>query len=668
MSTARWRHTRALVALTFCFAATAGAGELFPRPAGLEPDIAFWTHIYTGVSSDGGVLHDSRNLAVRYETLDFDGRSRGARYREIRERREHYRRILERLAGGKRDGLSAEERRVLALWPEGVSNQRLAQAARQVRFQLGQSDRFLAGLRRSGRYRPYIERVLAERGLPEELVALPHVESSFNPEAYSKVGAAGMWQFTRPTGRRFMRIDHVVDERRDPFLSTVAAARLLENNYAVTGSWPLALTGYNHGVAGMRRAARELGTKDIETIVRNYRGRAFGFASRNFYVAFLAALQVDRQPQKYFGAVAFEAPEEHELLTVENYTSAGGLAGALGIGVRELERHNPALQHTIWSGNKHIPRGFTLRLPAGALGGDAATLLAGLGPDTVFPRQLPDVIHTVARGDTLSGIASFYDVSVSDLVAMNGLRSRHHIRAGQVLRLPTDEDTVRLAAAAASAPPPVEATVAADRGADSPGYDTTLVAAALIGPELVGGPVSGAEGLPEDEAGSGLATSQTVLAADPADYSVGEDGTIEIQAMETLGHYADWLGIRTQRLRDANGYGFRRPVRIGDRLRLVFDDVDRRAFEERRLAYHQDLQERFFRKYRIRDSVAHRVRRGESVWLLARRDYDVPVWLLRQYNPDLQLDRVHPGMSIQFPVLERLQGAGDALQVAEAEQ
>ncbi len=661
MSTARWRHTRALVALTLCFAATAGASELFPRPAGLEPDIAFWTHIYTGVSSDGGVLHDARNLAVRYETLDFDGRSRGARYREISERREHYRRILERLAGGKREGLSAEERRVLALWPEGVGNQRLARAARQVRFQLGQSDRFLAGLRRSGRYRPYIERVLAERGLPAELVTLPHVESSFNPEAYSKVGAAGMWQFTRSTGRRFMRIDHVVDERRDPFLSTVAAARLLENNYAVTGSWPLALTGYNHGVAGMRRAARQLGTKDIETIVRNYRGRTFGFASRNFYVAFLAALQVDRQPEKYFGEIAFELREEHELLTVENYTSARGLAAALGIGIRDLERHNPALQHTVWSGNKHIPRGFTLRLPAGALGGDAATLLAGLGPDTVFPRQLPDVIHTVARGDTLSGIATFYDVSVSDLVALNALRSRHHIRAGQVLRLPTSEDTARLAAVAASAPPPVEAPEPAAR---STGYDTALVAAALIGPA----PAGGAGATPGDEAGSGLATTQAVLAADPADYSVAGDGTIEIQAMETLGHYADWLGIRTQRLRDANGYSFRRPVRIGDRLRLVFDDVDERAFEERRLAYHQDLQERFFRNYRIRDAVAHRVRHGESVWLLARRDYDVPVWLLRQYNPDLQLDRVHPGMRIQFPVLERLQGPDETLQIADAEQ
>jgi membrane-bound lytic murein transglycosylase D len=158
-----------------------------------------------------------------------------------------------------------------------------------------------------------------------------------------------------------------------------------------------------------------------------------------------------------------------------------------------------------------------------------------------------------------------------------------------------------------------------------------------------------------------------VLAADPADYSVAADGTIEIQAMETLGHYADWLDIRTQRLRDANGYSFRRPVRIGDRLRLVFDGVDRQAFETRRLAYHQALQERFFRQYRIRDSVAHRVRSGESVWLLARRDYDVPVWLLRQYNPDLQLDRVRPGMSIQFPVLERLRASADTVRIAETD-
>ena len=92
-------------------------------------------------------------------------------------------------------------------------------------------------------------------GLPTELAALPHVESSFNTYAYSKVGAAGMWQFMRGTGRRFLRIDAAVDERLDPYRSTEAAASFLEQNYIVLGSWPLALTAYNHGAGGMKRRA-----------------------------------------------------------------------------------------------------------------------------------------------------------------------------------------------------------------------------------------------------------------------------------------------------------------------------------------------------------------------------------------------------------------------------
>ena len=132
---------------------------------------------------------------------------------------------------------------------------------------------------------------------------LPHVESSFNPRAYSKVGAAGLWQFMRSTGRRYMRIDGAVDDRLDPFRSTEAAAQLLAYNYRVLGTWPLALTAYNHGTAGMRRAKETLGTDDIVRIVRNYTSRTFGFASRNFYVSFLAALEIDRNPEKYFGSL-----------------------------------------------------------------------------------------------------------------------------------------------------------------------------------------------------------------------------------------------------------------------------------------------------------------------------------------------------------------------------
>ena len=147
-------------------------------------------------------------------------------------------------------------------------------------------------------------------------------------------------------------------------------------------------------------------------------------------------------------------------------------------------------------------------------------------------------------------------------------------------------------------------------------------------------------------------TAQTALLSDPSDYTVAEDFTIEVHPLETLGHYADWLGIRTQRLRDANGLAFRTPVEVGQRLKLVIDGVDRDTFEARRVAWHRSEQDRFFRRNVIAGVVEHTVRPGESVWILALRRYDVPVWLFRQYNPGLDLHNVRPGTELKFPVLK----------------
>mgnify|MGYP001091558642 CR=1 FL=1 len=137
------------------------------------------------------------------------------------------REILRGLAQGQRTQLGDEESSVLALFPAGVRNETLKEAAANVRFQLGQADKFRAGLIRSGAYVDHIRETLHEMGLPEQIAALPHVESSFTPHAWSHVGAAGLWQFMPSTGRRYMRVDRVVDERLDPRVATVAAARLL---------------------------------------------------------------------------------------------------------------------------------------------------------------------------------------------------------------------------------------------------------------------------------------------------------------------------------------------------------------------------------------------------------------------------------------------------------
>src|SRR5690606_14821192 len=355
---------------------------------------------------------------------------------------ERYRAILTKLGNGARENLSAEERRVLELFPEGTSNAELRAAANRLRFQLGQSDRFKAGLIRSGIWRDYIYETLDAHGVPRELAALPHVESSFDPTAYSKVGAAGMWQFTRSTGIRYMRIDHIVDERRDPFLSTDAAARLLRDNYEVLGHWPLAITAYNHGVGGMRRAVSQLGTTDIGVIAERYKGRTFGFASRNFYPAFLAAVDIDRNPEKHFGELRFSPRSDTIVTTVPDYMTVSTLARALDLPVSRLRELNPALTEMVWRGDKLVPRGFPLRLP-GSLGSlsNPATLLAALPPSDRYAAQLPDVEHRVARGETLSQIAARYRVSLTALAEANGLRDRHMIRAGQVLKLPVPAES-----------------------------------------------------------------------------------------------------------------------------------------------------------------------------------------------------------------------------------
>ena len=731
-----------------------------PRPPEIEPDIRFWTRVYTEVDTASGFIHDDRNLDVVYRTLRFDeGASQRSRRNEINAATESIRGTLRTLATGKRDNLSQEEQRILSLWPEGVSNQTLASAVDRLRFQLGQSNRFRAGLIRSGRWKPYIREVLQQEGVPAELIALPHVESSFDPTAYSRAGAAGMWQFTRSTGLRYMRIDHIVDDRRDPFFATVAAAQLLRDNYEVLQNWALAITAYNHGQSGMRNAVRSTGTDRIEVILREYNGRLFGFASRNFYVAFLAAVDVDANAEAYFGPLNPDPVADTAVMSVPDYVTVSTLADAFDVSHDVLRNWNPALTAAVWSGEKFVPRGFRLRVP-GDVVPNAAERLAAVPASLRYTAQRPDVLHRVQRGETVSGIAARYRVSQSALVQLNNLRSQNFIRVGQELRLPgnngarpitlaqrdgvpsgdggtyivragdsidgiarmygvspedllarnaianadriyvgqelvvggavdgtvaesTAEEPVAAAAAAEESAPDAEPAPAPQAVAAAPAdppeppseepvveQERVVVAEATPGPAVATGsepetqfdpdaPALAPADAETEDTVNVLASDQAELAADPSDYLVRQDGTIEVQALETLGHYADWLEIRTQRLRDINGMPFREPVVIGRRLRLDFSEVSQDAFEAKRVAYQQETQEAFFQSFDVTGVEHHVVEPGESLWQLALQDFRVPVWLVRQYNPDLDLDRVAPDMVVNFPVL-RPKGSIDA--------
>lgn len=601
------------------------ASPSFPRPTELQNDVNFWIRVYTEIDTTHGFVHDAENLTVVYETLSLSGQAR-ADEKAMREARSRYAKMLKHLADAPVQ-TSAEERRVLALWGADITPQRLRRAAANIRFQRGQSERFLAGLERSGLWQDYIVQELTSRQLPPELAVLPHVESSFNPNAYSSIGAAGIWQFTRSTGRRYLQIDYLVDERMDPFVATAAAAQLLEHNYQLTGSWPLAVTAYNHGASGIRRAIKQMDTTDIARIVRHYKGRSFGFASRNFYVSFLAALEVSNNPAHYFPHHSKLKPVPYVEITLPEYLTADAFARAFDIDLDELRQSNRALLEPVWTGKKHLPKGHTIRVPRDKISKPHTQLMAAIPQEFRFAKQVPDKYHTVLPGDSVSGIALRYGHSIREIAAMNGLNSRYSIRAGQVLRLPLEGS------------PAIPTEVALAREAGETGVEPTRTNTPAMANS--------------DSAGDlALLVSPNNLDSDPSDYTVAEDNSIEVQGAETLGHYAQWLDMHSRQLRRLNGIRPGRPlVVVGHRLKLDFSKVDKEEFERRRLTYQQALQQAFFTNWQIQATRTHVVAPGESLWLLTQRQFNIPMWLLRQYNPELDPDKLHPGTVIIIPDL-----------------
>lgn len=449
----------AFVLTLFASVASATPQDVFPRPPGIVPRVKFWTRVYAEIDTNGGLIHDARELDVVYEVIRWPkGISNGEEERRIARAKNHYEAVLERLAAGK-SPLSAEERRVLALFPPGVSRGTLREASERVRFQRGMANRFRDGLIRSGRWEPHIRKVFRDRGLPEDLGALPHVESSFNPLAYSKVGAAGLWQFMPSTGAMYMRINRAVDERYDPWRSSEAAAALMRDNFRTTGSWPLAITSYNHGAGGMLRAVKQLGTRDISVIIDRYESPSWGFASKNFYTSFLAAADVDANPQRWFGAIQRERPSNHEIYVTRHATSASALARTFGVDVGLLREMNLALREGVWSGRVPVPSGYAVRLPKVAGRAPAETLAVSLPHAQDEPRATSTGSgtsvskHKVRRGETLSLVARRYGMSTATLAKANGLHTTSRLKIGQTLKIPGGSTAV----AAKKTQPPAKA-------------------------------------------------------------------------------------------------------------------------------------------------------------------------------------------------------------------
>ena len=627
----------------------------FVTPKNLEANVNFWKKIYSEVGLTEGLLHDREYPMVIYKKITIGKVSGRERRRIISKYAKTIRHMLDNINKKPPSRWSEEETKLVELFKQYGAEKDMKTASSRIRFQLGQKERFKEGLERSGAYLGYIRKIFKQYEIPQRIAYLPHVESSFNINAYSKVGAAGMWQFMRKTGRLFMTVDYRVDERRDPYISTIAAAKLLKRNYEELKSWPLAITAYNHGTVSIKRASKQLKTTDIGIIVEKYKNRRFRFASKNFYSCFLAASEISESPRKYFPDFNYDFPEKYNEVVLESFIQPAVLAASLGVTQEELARLNPSLRSTVFQRRMSIPRGFRLRIPASISTDDAISKIASI-PVSKKAATSPDHhYYTVRPGDTLYRIARNYGISTETIMASNDIMRENRIYIGQVLRIPGKENYVKTKTQKTSAP------AKQSQPQSVPSSPTKNLPTKVEIPERDTSSVSTLPGSPQVE----MKTAETSI--DPGTFDATlynldvsffpEKGTTRIQVAvdETLGHYADWLGISVNRIRILNNMG-RGSLKVNRHILLPMNEQSLERFNARRLEFHMALEEDFYNLYQVVEVKTRKVRNGETLWSICNNgnngDGEIPLWLFKKYNREIDIEKIGRNTKIKLPVIK----------------
>ena len=374
----------------------------FPLLAGLEQPVEFWTKIFTEYSISQLVFFDPLEMSRIYEVLEVGEENRSNEY------------------------VDGERARIAAAHEVSIE---------RVKAQRGVKERTAAGLKRSNRYIGQMQQIFRDRGLPVELTYLPLIESSFNSNARSHAGALGMWQFMPATGRQYMRVDRAIDERKDPIESTRAAASFLKQAYESLGNWPLAITAYNFGPGGMARAVAEVGSDNLVDVIQKYNSPYFGYPPKNFYAEFLVAVDIGKNPERYFPGLALEPPVAIQEVELRSQTSLAAVMRSTGLKRDEFLEWNPALSNA----PKIVPAGYRVKLPVHKqMAAIVETREVSQVRETPARQQAQSSVvrHRVKRGETLMQIAQRYGTSAERILRINGLGKASLLRAGSTVLVP----------------------------------------------------------------------------------------------------------------------------------------------------------------------------------------------------------------------------------------
>ncbi len=294
-----------------------------------------------------------------------------------------------------------------------------------IYFQTVAREAFETYMKRSGKYKDLMQRILREKRLPEDLVWLCLVESGFNPKAYSWARAVGPWQFIASTGRNYgLRRNWWYDERRDFVKSTYAACDYLTFLYTKFESWTLALAAYNGGEGRVARVMKKHKTNDFWKLKLNKQ-------TANYVPLYMAATIIAKEPTRYGFDVEYDEPIQFDVVEVNQPVDLKKVAKSLGTSLAVLKELNPELRRGVTPPNYS---GYKLRIPAGT-----KKLFAQKFKGYDAKSSGLFVEHKVKKGQTLSHLSHRYGVPISAIMELNGLANRHRLSIGQRLIIPANK-------------------------------------------------------------------------------------------------------------------------------------------------------------------------------------------------------------------------------------
>lgn len=345
----------------------------------LSSQIRFWENIFLKYDQLSVLVHDLDYPDIIIDVIDLKKMAR--KYHivgpmELRKQKKitdnllsQYKKAIQKFKkyGKKAENMGPFERRLYLIYgnkSEEFKNRLLAGQV-QLRTQVGLFDSIKLAAARATNYLETMEKIFREENMPQILTRIAFVESMFNTKAKSKVGAFGMWQFMKLTGRRFLTIKSFIDERGSPFKATRAAARLLKENFIALGTWPLAITAYNHGVNGLRRAKNAVGTSSLEDIIQRYKSSSFGFASKNFYAEFVAVAKVYEYLTQENKVPKIDRSQEIIPVRLTKAMSLSTLMNAISADVDTVMRYNGCINEKYLRRNKNLilPANYVLYFP-----------------------------------------------------------------------------------------------------------------------------------------------------------------------------------------------------------------------------------------------------------------------------------------------------------------